>query len=123
MVLGAVVLSDTRRLAGSFPAIDYFERRQIPFIVALNCFDDAHRYDTEDIRTALDLEPEMPVILSQARSKESTKDVPSATASQEMATSSSSSPLPVATLRCAMQQLLARHGAPERLPITVLTAC
>ena len=42
--LGAVVLADTRRLADCFPAIDYFERREIPFIVALNCFDGARRY-------------------------------------------------------------------------------
>ena len=73
--LGAVVLADTRRLAESFPAIDYFERRQIPFIVALNCFDGARRYDTEDVRAALDLEPDQPVILCDARSRESAKDV------------------------------------------------
>jgi signal recognition particle receptor subunit beta len=73
--LGAVVLADTRRLADSFPAIDYFERRQIPFIVALNCFDGARRYDTEDVRSALDLEPDQPVILCDARSRESAKDV------------------------------------------------
>ena len=73
--LGAVVLADTRRLADSFPAVDYFERRQIPFIVALNCFDGARRYDTEDVRAALDLEPGQPVILCDARSKESAKEV------------------------------------------------
>jgi uncharacterized protein len=73
--LGAVVLADTRRLAESFPAIDYFERRQIPFIVALNCFDGARRYDTQDVRAALDLEPDQPVILCDARSKDSAKDV------------------------------------------------
>jgi uncharacterized protein len=73
--LGAVVLADTRRLAESFPAIDYFERREIPFIVALNCFDGARRYDTEDVRAALDLEPDQPVILCDARSRESAKDV------------------------------------------------
>jgi len=73
--LGAVVLADTRRLADSFPAIDYFERRQIPFIIALNCFDGARRYDTEDVRMALDLEPELPIVLCDARSKESAKDV------------------------------------------------
>jgi uncharacterized protein len=73
--LGAVVLADTRRLADSFPAIDYFERRQIPFIVALNCFDGARRYDTEDVRAALDLEPDQPVIACDARSRESAKDV------------------------------------------------
>src|SRR6201987_4574076 len=73
--LGAVVLADTRRLADSFPAIDYFERRQIPFIIALNCFDGARRYNTEDVRMALDLEPDMPIVLCDARSKESAKDV------------------------------------------------
>ena len=73
--LGAVVLADTRRLADSFPAIDYFERREIPFIVALNCFDGARRYDTEDVRMALDLEPDLPIVLCDARSKESAKDV------------------------------------------------
>src|ERR1700678_1331230 len=73
--LGAVVLADTRRLASSFAAIDYFERRQIPFIVALNCFDGARRYDVEDVRAALDLEPEMPIVLCDARSRESAKEV------------------------------------------------
>ena len=73
--LGAVVLADTRRLSDSFPAIDYFERRQIPFIVALNCFDGASRYDTEDVRRALDLEPDQPVVLCDARNRDSAKEV------------------------------------------------
>jgi uncharacterized protein len=73
--LGAVVLADTRRLGSSFAAIDYFERRQIPFIVALNCFDGARRYDVEDVRMALDLEPGLPIILCDARSRESAKEV------------------------------------------------
>src|ERR1700735_1933666 len=73
--LGAVVLADTRRLADSFPAIDYFERRQIPFIVALNCFDGARVYDPEDVRVALDLEPGLPIIQCDARGKESAKEV------------------------------------------------
>jgi uncharacterized protein len=73
--LGAVVLADTRRLADSFAAIDYFERRAIPFIVALNCFDGARRYDVEDVRLALDLEPDLPIISCDARSRESAKQV------------------------------------------------
>ena len=73
--LGAVVLADTRRLADSFPAIDYFERREIPFIVALNHFDGARRYDAADVRTALDLEPGLPVVHCDARSRQSAKDV------------------------------------------------
>ena len=73
--LGAVVLADTRRLASSFAAIDYFERRAIPFIVALNCFDGARRYDVEDVRAALDLDPGLPIVHCDARSKESAKEV------------------------------------------------
>src|ERR1700735_1036661 len=73
--LGALVLADTRRLADSFPAIDYFERREIPFIIALNCFDGARIYEIEDVRAALDLEPEMPIVLCDARSRESAKEV------------------------------------------------
>src|SRR5579862_7747510 len=73
--LGAVVLADTRRLADSFPAIDYFERREIPFIVALNVFDGARRYSMEDVRIALDLDPGLPIIMCDARSRESAKDV------------------------------------------------
>jgi uncharacterized protein len=73
--LGAVVLADTRRLADCFPAIDYFERRDIPFIVALNCFDGARRYDTDDVRIALDLDPGLPIVMCDARSRESAKEV------------------------------------------------
>src|SRR3984893_15048718 len=73
--LGAVVLADTRRLASSIPAIDYFERREIPFIIALNCFAGARRYEIEDVRMALDLEPELPIVLCDARSKDSAKEV------------------------------------------------
>jgi signal recognition particle receptor subunit beta len=73
--LGAVVLVDTRRLADSFPAVDYFERREIPFVVALNCFDGAKRYDSEDVRMALDLDKDVPIVLCDARSRESTKQV------------------------------------------------
>jgi signal recognition particle receptor subunit beta len=73
--LGAVVLADTRRLADSFPAVDYFERRQIPFIVAVNCFEGTASHDPEDIRIALDLDSDSPVVLCDARSRESAKEV------------------------------------------------
>jgi signal recognition particle receptor subunit beta len=73
--LGAVVLADTRRLADCFPAIDYFERREIPFIVALNCFEGARRYQAEDVRVALDLDPDMPIVMCDARSRDSAKKV------------------------------------------------
>jgi len=73
--LGAVVLADTRRLADCFPSIDYFERRRLPFIIGVNCFDGAVRYDVEEIRGALDLDPNVPVILCDVRQRESGKQV------------------------------------------------
>ena len=73
--LGAAVLADTRRLADSFTSIDYFERRGMPFVVAVNCFDGARRYDPEDVKIALDLEPHVPVVLCDARERESVKKV------------------------------------------------
>ncbi|WP_058047671.1 GTP-binding protein [Streptomyces roseifaciens] len=73
--LGAVVLADTRRLQDCFAAVDYFERRGIPFTLAVNCFDGAERYPEEDVRDALDLDPGVPVILCDAREKESVKGV------------------------------------------------
>jgi uncharacterized protein len=73
--LGAVVLADTRRLADCFPAIDYFERRGTPFIVAVNCFDGAQRYDVNEVKQALSMTGDIPVMLCDARSRESCKEV------------------------------------------------
>ncbi len=73
--LRAAVLADTRRLADSFASADYFERRETPFIVAVSCFDDAEIYDPQDVRLALDLDPEVPLIMCDARSRESAKQV------------------------------------------------
>ncbi|MEU2549783.1 ATP/GTP-binding protein [Streptomyces roseolus] len=73
--LGAVVLADTRRLEDSFAAIDYFERRGIPFTVAVNCFEGARRYPAETVRAALDLDPEVELVLCDARDRESVKAV------------------------------------------------
>jgi uncharacterized protein len=73
--LGAVVLADTRRLADCFPSVDYFERRRLPFAVAVNCFEGARRYHPEDVRSALDLDPEVPVVLCDARYRPSARDV------------------------------------------------
>jgi signal recognition particle receptor subunit beta len=73
--LGAAVLADTRRLADCFASVDYFERRETPFIVAVNCFDGAQHYDPHDVRTALDLDPDVPLILCDARKRESAKQV------------------------------------------------
>ncbi len=65
--IGAVVLADTRRLADCFSSIDYFERRNTPFIVAANHFEGSPVYDHESIREALDLEPDVPVLICDAR--------------------------------------------------------
>ena len=73
--LGAVVLADTRRLEECFPAVDYFEHRSIPFIVAVNCFDGARRYGSAAVSEALDIDPSIPVVLCDARDRESGKDV------------------------------------------------
>jgi signal recognition particle receptor subunit beta len=73
--LGAVVLADTRRLADSFPSVDYFERRGLPFVVAVNCFDGAKRFQPATVRAALDLNPEVPVVLCDARQRASSRDV------------------------------------------------
>ena len=73
--LGAVVMADTRRLADSFPSVDYFERRGLPFVVAVNCFDGAKRFAPEVVRTALDLNPDVPVVLCDARVRSSSRDV------------------------------------------------
>jgi signal recognition particle receptor subunit beta len=73
--LGAVVLADTRRLADSFAAVDYFERRRIPFTVAVNHFDGADQYPAETVRDALDLDPGVPLVMCDARDRESVKEV------------------------------------------------
>ncbi|MER5452482.1 ATP/GTP-binding protein [Streptomyces sp. NPDC059690] len=73
--LGAVVLADTRRLEDSFAAVDYFERRSIPFVVGVNCFEGAARYPVEDVRRALDLDADVPLLLTDARDRESVKEV------------------------------------------------
>jgi hypothetical protein len=73
--LGAVVLADTRRLADCFPSVDYFEKRGLTFVLAVNCFDGAYRHDPAEVRAALDLGPLVPVVLCDARQPESVKSV------------------------------------------------
>ncbi|WP_314173592.1 GTP-binding protein [Streptomyces winkii] len=73
--LGAVVLVDTRRLEDSFAGIDYFERRSIPFTVAVNHFDGAQVYPPDAIREALDLDASVPVLGCDARRRDSVRDV------------------------------------------------
>ncbi|WP_406141517.1 GTP-binding protein [Streptomyces sp. NBC_01089] len=86
--LGAVVLADTRRLEDCFAAVDYFERRSIPFTVAVNCFDGATRYPGETVRSALDLDPGVPVLMCDARDRETVKEVLVAVVEHAMALAS-----------------------------------
>ncbi|WP_369213542.1 GTP-binding protein [Streptomyces flavofungini] len=65
--LGAVVLADTRRLEDCFAAVDFFEQRGMGFIVAINEFDGAHRYEPDEVRSAIDLDPQVPVVRCDAR--------------------------------------------------------
>jgi uncharacterized protein len=73
--LGAVVLTDTRRLTDCYPALDYFERQGTPIVVAVNCFDGAKPYTADAVRRALDLEPDVPIVLCDARQRDSGKEV------------------------------------------------
>jgi uncharacterized protein len=73
--IGAVIMADTRRIADCFASIDYFERAGTPFIIAVNCFDGAPRFEPEDIRIALTLNPEVPIAACDARDRDSVKQV------------------------------------------------
>jgi signal recognition particle receptor subunit beta len=73
--IGAIVLADTRRLADCFPALDYFEKFGLPFVVAVNCFDGARSFAENEVRLALDLEDEIPLVMCDARQRNSAKDV------------------------------------------------
>ncbi|MCX2924605.1 GTP-binding protein [Streptomyces sp. NEAU-W12] len=73
--LGAVVLVDVRRPESSFAAIDFFERRGIPFVIAVNGFHGEHPYPVEDIRESLALPEGVPVLLCDARDRTSSRDV------------------------------------------------
>ena len=73
--LGAVVLVDTRRIDQSFPAIDYFESRNIPFVVGVNHFDGSHRYAMAEIAEALEIPEHVPVVECDARVRGTAKQV------------------------------------------------
>lgn len=71
--IGAIILVDVRRLADSFAAVDFFEARNLPFLVAVNEFDGAPRHPLSAVRTALALSEQVPVITVDARDRESAK--------------------------------------------------
>ncbi|WP_100448648.1 GTP-binding protein [Glycomyces xiaoerkulensis] len=73
--IGAIVLVDTRRLADCFSVIDFFEHRKLPYLVAVNCFDGKQLHELQDIRDALQVSQDVPLMYTDARNRESTKQV------------------------------------------------
>jgi signal recognition particle receptor subunit beta len=72
--IGAVVLADTRRLADSFAAIDFFEDRGLPYVVGLNCFDGLLQHHLDDVREAMAIDPSIPIVRCDARDRQSVKE-------------------------------------------------
>ena len=73
--LGAVVLADTRRLESCFAAVDFFERRKIPFIIAVNCFDNTPVYESDEVGEALGIDKKIPTVMCDVRKRDSSKQV------------------------------------------------
>jgi uncharacterized protein len=73
--IGAVVLADTRRIEDSFAPIDFFESRGVPYLVAVNCFDGAPYYEMDEVREALTINKDIPLVPCDARQRESAKQV------------------------------------------------
>lgn len=69
--IGAVILVDVRRLQDSFAAVDFFEARRLPFLIAINEFDGAPRYSAQAVRKALALSDHIPVVTVDARDRQS----------------------------------------------------
>jgi signal recognition particle receptor subunit beta len=72
--IGAIILVDVRRLEDSFAAVDYFEARSMPFLVAVNVFDESPVYPLNEVRKALSLSDHVPVLNVDARQRDSTRD-------------------------------------------------
>jgi signal recognition particle receptor subunit beta len=73
--LGAVVIADTRRLESSFASIDFFESRGIPFVIGVNCFHGHQERSEREIREALDLDPEVPLVMGDMRQRAVGRDL------------------------------------------------
>ena len=72
--IGAVILVDCRRLQDSFAAVDFFEHRNLPFLIAVNEFEGSPRYPVAEVRKALTLPEHIPVINVDARDRKSATD-------------------------------------------------
>jgi uncharacterized protein len=97
--VGAAVLVDTRRISDAFAPLDYFENRHLPYLVALNCFDGAPRYEPDEVREALAIAPHVPLIMCDARVRDSVKHVL------------------VGVVEHAMATLVAEHGRGYPTPV------
>jgi signal recognition particle receptor subunit beta len=93
------VLVDTRRIADAFAPLDYFENRRLPYLVALNCFDGAPRYEPAEVREALAIDRHVPLVFCDARRRDSVKQVL------------------VAVVEHAMAQLIAEHERGHPAPV------
>ncbi len=71
--IGAVVLVDTRRLADSFAPVDFFEERELPFVLGLNRFDGVLHHEVGDVRAAMGIGPDIPIVPCDARDRDSVK--------------------------------------------------
>jgi len=72
--LGAVVLVDSRRIEDSFPALDYFENRALPFVVAVNRFGGRMFHSVDEVREALSISSDVPVVTTDARGRPEVKE-------------------------------------------------
>jgi signal recognition particle receptor subunit beta len=73
--IGAVVLADPRRMSDCFASVDFFEQREIPFVVGVNCFYGQRLFSTDEIRGALNLTSPTPVVMCDVRHRASSKNV------------------------------------------------
>ncbi|MDM4720778.1 ATP/GTP-binding protein [Micromonospora sp. WMMA1363] len=73
--VGAAVLVDTRRITDAFAPLDYFENRNLPYVVALNKFDGAPDYELDEVREALAIRADVPLVLTDARQRDAVKQV------------------------------------------------
>jgi uncharacterized protein len=72
--LGALVVVDSSRLDDCYPAVDYFERARLPFVVAVNAFDGRLAHDLNEVRWALAVDERIPVVAFDARNRISVRD-------------------------------------------------
>lgn len=86
--IGAVVLVDTGRLEDCFPAVDYMEKTGVPFVVAINAFEGVLRHHPDDVREALDIPDNVPVVVTDARSRSAVRDTMIALVRHAMAATS-----------------------------------